>query len=107
DGAVGFNSSTPWNFSTSNQAAAGQFDFVGDALHELTHALGRASGLNAGAPETVMDLFQYASPGVLQTQPGGASYFSIDGGATNLGNFSNTTDLGDWSNTVPNDAFDA
>ncbi len=107
DGAVGFNSSTPWSFSTSNQAAAGQFDFVGDALHELTHALGRASGLNAGAPETVMDLFQYASPGVLQTQPGGASYFSIDGGATNLGNFSNTTDLGDWSNTVPNDAFDA
>jgi hypothetical protein len=107
DGVVGFNPSAAWDFSTSNQAVAGQYNFVGDALHELTHALGRESGLNPGAPMTVLDLFQYASPGVLQTQAGGASYFSINGGATNLGNFSNTSDLGDWSATVPNDAFDA
>ncbi len=107
DGAVGFSNTAPWNFSTTNQAIAGQYDFLGDALHELTHALGRDSGLNPGSPMTVMDLFQYASPGVIQTNTGSSSYFSIDGGATNLGTFSNTSDLGDWSNTVPNDSFDA
>lgn len=107
DGVVGFNPSTAWDFSTSNQAVAGQYNFIGDALHELTHALGRESGLNPGSPMTVMDLFQYASPGVLQTQAGGSSYFSINGGATNLGNFANASDLGDWSTTVPNDSFDA
>lgn len=107
DGVVGFSSSTNWNFSTNNTAVAGQYTFLADALHELTHALGRDSGLNAGSPFTVMDLFQYASPGVIQTQVGGASYFSINGGATNLANFATTSDLSDWSNTVPNDSFDA
>ena len=84
---VGFSSSTAWNFSTNNQAGAGEYDFIGDALHELTHALGRDSGLNPGWPLTVMDLFQYASAGDLQTHTGGASYFSINGGVTNLGDF--------------------
>ena len=107
DGEVGFSSSTAWNFSTTNQAVPGQYDFLGVALHELTHALGRTSGLDPGAPMTVMDLFQYASPGVVQTQTGGASYFSIDGGATNLGAFDNTSDSGDWSHAVTNDSFDA
>jgi hypothetical protein len=106
DGAVGFNASVAWDFSASNQAVAGQYDFIGDALHELTHALGRESGLNPGLPMTVMDLFQYASPGVLQTQAGGASYFSVNGGATKLGAFDTSSDLSDWSATVPNDAFD-
>ena len=107
DGYVGFSSSTAWNFDPNNQAIAGEYDFIGDALHELTHALGRVSGLNPGWPLTVMDLFQYSSAGTLQTQTGGASYFSINGGVANLGDFSSKSDLGDWSSTVPNDSFDA
>jgi hypothetical protein len=107
DGVVGFSSSANWDFSTNNTTVAGEYNFFSDALHELTHALGRYSGLNAGLPFTVMDLFQYAAPGAIQTQVGGASYFSINGGATNLANFATTSDLGDWSNTVPNDSFDA
>ena len=107
DGAVGFSNSAAWDFGTGNQGVAGQYDFIGDALHELTHALGRDSGLNPGLPMTVMDLFQYVSPGILQTQAGGASYFSVDGGATKLGAFDTSSDYSDWSNTVPNDAFDA
>src|SRR5208337_2449744 len=54
-----------------------------------------------------MDLFQFASPGVVQTQVAGASYFSINGGATNLDAFTTTSDLGDWASSVANDSFDA
>ena len=107
DGVVGFDSSTAWNFSTSNLAVAGEYSFVSVALQELTHALGRSIGLTADAPLTVLNLFKYASPGDIQTEVGGAAYFSINGGATNLANFATTSDYSDWSNTVPNDAFDA
>ncbi|MGA8170940.1 MAG: NF038122 family metalloprotease [Methylocystis sp.] len=107
DGYVGFSDSVAWTFDPNNQAVAGDYDFIGDALHELTHALGRDSGLNATWPDTVMDLFQYSSAGTLQTHHGGASYFSINGGVTDLADFSSTSDLGDWSTTVPNDSFDA
>ena len=47
DGVVGFEQfDADWNFSTSNSAVAGEYGFVGDALQELTHALGRSIGLN-------------------------------------------------------------
>ena len=35
------------------------------------------------------------------------AYFSIDGGVTNLANFSTTSDYYDWSATTPDDSFDA
>ena len=107
DGVVGFDSSTPWNFSTSNSAVAGEYGFVGAALQELTHALGRSIAMTAGEPLTVLNLFKYASPGELQTEVGGPAYFSINGGATNLAEFATASDYSDWSSTVPNDAFDA
>jgi len=107
DGVVGFDTSTPWNFSTSNLAVAGEYSFVSVALQELTHALGRSIGVTAGTPLTVLNLFKFASPGTIQAAVGGAAYFSVDGGATNLANFATTSDYSDWSNTVPNDAFDA
>jgi len=107
DGVVGFDSSTAWNFSTSNLAVAGEYGFVSVALQELTHVLGRSIGLTADQPLTVLNLFKYASPGNIQTEVGGASYFSINGGATNLANFATTSDYSDWSATMPNDAFDA
>ena len=86
---------------------AGEYGFVGVALQELTHALGRSIGLTASDPLTVLNLFKYASPGDIQTEVGGPSYFSVNGGATNLGEFATTSDYSDWSSTVPNDAFDA
>jgi hypothetical protein len=107
DGVVGFDSSAAWNFSTSNLAVAGEYGFVGVALQELTHALGRSIGSTASDPVTVLHLFKFMSPGTIQTQVGGPAYFSINGGATNLANFAPESDYSDWSNTVPNDAFDA
>ena len=107
DGVVGFRSSDAFNFSTSNLAVAGDNSFVSVALQELTHALGRSIGLSASDPLTVLNLFKFASPEDIQTEVGGPSYFSVNGGATNPGQFATSSDYNDWSNTVPNDAFDA
>jgi hypothetical protein len=92
DGAVGFNDTYPWNYNTDGQAAAGEFDFVSDAELELIHALGMALGTPSGGSTAFM-LFRYSAPGMREltvnsdgvTTP--ASYFSIDGGGTNLGNY--------------------
>ncbi|MBB5373128.1 NF038122 family metalloprotease [Acidocella aromatica] len=100
------------NFSTINLSVAGEITFLGVALHELTHALGRA-GAGDGVDYTVMDLLRYHAPGVLEesanpsTGSSPSAYFSIDGGKTNLADFSTTSDYYDWSGTVPNDSFDA
>ncbi len=101
DGSVGFSSSAAFNYDPNNRAIAGQYDFLGTALHELTHALGRISD---AAP---MALFQYSAPGVLALTSGQPAYFSIDGGATDLGNFDVTSDDADWASGSAPDAFDA
>jgi len=108
DGVVGFDGLAPLTFDSNNRAVPGEIDFIGLAEHELTHALGRESGLNAGWSHfTPMDLFQYSAPGVIQTTQGQPAYFSIDGGVTNLNSFDTTSDPADWGPTVKNDAFDS
>jgi hypothetical protein len=77
---------------------------IADALHELTHAMGRA------VPETSFDLFRYTAAGVhtttFFTSLASSSYFSINGGGSNLANFATSSDVGDWTN-APNDPFNA
>jgi hypothetical protein len=92
DGEVGFATSLPSD------------DWVGAALHELTHAMGRVSGY---APYGIEDLFRYADPGVPVYAGGTTAYFSIDGGATRVETFSNTSDYGDWSGNNSADPFNA
>lgn len=107
DGSVTFGTdNTTLNFSTTDFAIPGEYDFVGMAEHELTHALGRV-GSPAGRPEYIMDLYRYASPGVLQTNGENSTYFSIDGGDTDLAAFSTSSDLSDWAPSVSDDSFDA
>jgi hypothetical protein len=82
DGVVGFGtgwSSTQW---------------VRAALHEITHAMGRTSGYPSYG---IQDLFRYSAPGVHQYSGPSAAYFSINGGVTDLANFSTTSDYGDWN----------
>ncbi len=107
DGQVGFSDYAGYDFSTTNLAVPGEWDFVGVALHELTHALGRVSGLQPNWGNlTVLDLFQYAAPGQIDLSSYQPAYFSIDGGHTSLGTFDDTLDWADWTSSVPADAFD-
>ncbi len=119
DGQVGFStndlSGFSWNFSTANRAIANEGDFVGMALHELTHALGRGSDAGFDQHPTTLDLYRYTSAGNLVFGPPSAAtpYFSIDGGQTNLGYYAPSSDPADWGNSsggaknVPADSFDA
>jgi Ca2+-binding RTX toxin-like protein len=109
DGAVGFGGDATFNFSTTDLAIPGETDFLGVAEHELTHALGRASGLqqDGSGRYTVMDLFRYAAPGVRQLGTGEPAYFSINGGNTGLNNYDTTSDLADWASSVSADSFGA
>jgi Hint domain len=100
------------NFSTTDLAVAGEMDFNGVALGELTHALGRA-GWGDGSFYSLMDLFRYAAPGALVNDADVASatsppaYFSTDGGQTGLADYATSSDYYDWAANVPDDSFDA
>lgn len=109
DGYVAFSDNPQANYATTDTAVAGKYDFFGQALHELTHALGRISflGGTVGVPPSLLDLYRYASPGVLQTTPWAPAYFSLDQGTTNLDQFATTGDASDWSGGAGSDAFNA
>ncbi|MGC9269044.1 NF038122 family metalloprotease [Acidiphilium sp.] len=109
-----------FNYSTNNvlQAAnTNSLDFVGLALHELSHALGRvrfdqvtaAAGRYAGDPLAgPMDLSAFTSPGTLQHSAthgvGPIPYFSTDGGKTPIV-YAATQTRTDWNNYMQNGAF--
>ena len=111
DGFIGFATDTEqtWNYSADpNQTpVSGEEDFLASVEHEVTEILGRGSYL-ADQPidYSVMDLFRFSGAGSRALQPtDNPSYFSIDSGATNLGDWNNRTagdsgDLGDWSGTT-------
>lgn len=97
DGYVGF-SATKFSFSQS-QVAAGTYDFVGIAEHELSEVLGRMTGLGHGMA-TPYDLFRYSKPGVSQYSASTAAYFSLDRGKTDMGDFNlGGGDRSDWKPT--------
>ncbi|MEM6451125.1 MAG: NF038122 family metalloprotease [Cyanobacteria bacterium P01_D01_bin.105] len=116
DGYILVSNAFEWNYdyTRSGEAPPGTLDFMSMALHEIGHQLGFVSGLD-GALElselysgetqaegfTVLDLFRHSDASGEIDNPDGAvsdltvgqnSYFSIDGGETNLGNFSNGED---------------
>lgn len=108
DGYVGFSGAANiFDFNTSDGVTAGQYDFMGTVMHEISEVLGREtmngqtfSGTRAYSP---LDLFHYSASGVRDfagTTPG---YFSINAGQTNLSNFNTNSggDFGDWAgNTI-------
>jgi hypothetical protein len=111
DGYVGFNS-TPniFSYSANSAPASNQYYFIGVFEHEITEIMGRVSDLDMQGYYSVMDLFRYAAAGVRQFSTGAGSYFSIDGGNSNLDNWNNfqtgnNGDLGDWAPSAGNDAF--
>lgn len=108
DGSVGFSSAfANFNFNLDNRAIAGQYDFVGIAEHELTHALDRFAGSSPLGVYDPLNLFRYTAAGALQVDPSKPAFFSTDGGATRLYPFDTSSDYGDWGPTGTNDAFAA
>ncbi|MES1200960.1 MAG: NF038122 family metalloprotease [Pseudomonadota bacterium] len=105
DGYVGL--STALSMDYTHSGVAGKFDAVGAIQHEISEVLGRMGSVGKafGAKVyTALDLFRYKETGAgasrsLTAGPT-ADYFSIDGGATNLGHFNAATgseDFGDWN----------
>ncbi|MEO1387766.1 MAG: NF038122 family metalloprotease [Cyanobacteria bacterium J06634_6] len=116
DGYIVTNTSFDWNydFSRSGEATEGTLDFLSMALHEIGHNLGFVSGLdgtidfetlhsgkNQVSDFTALDLFRHTvdtaeienpDGSVSNVSIGGNAYFSIDGGITNLGDFSTGQD---------------
>jgi len=82
DGSIGFNvgdASTPQDWEPA-------------ALTEIAHALGWDSITQGGPFPDVSDLFRYSAPGQYGWTSGQPAYFSIDGGNTDLADFSTTFD---------------
>ena len=110
DGSVGFQlngaGGISYDFNPFERAVANEWDFIGVALHEISHALGRISILGQGGDDSLLDRFRYRAAGQLQTSvTGSPAYFSLDGGATNLANFDTTNlDSSDWAPGGPDDA---
>jgi hypothetical protein len=100
DGYVGFSSSAHYDFSPTGGITSGAYDFEALAEHEMEEVLGRSTGLVSTSPAWAMpfDLLRYSKPGVSSFAYGTEAYFSVNGGVTNLGDFSYTGggDRSDW-----------
>jgi hypothetical protein len=116
DANITFSNLFTWDFDNSDGVTAGAQDFVGVAIHELMHALGFTSGVDAldtttGATDDnlrahSLDFTRHSTASVGAgadidfTGDSRAKYFSLDGGTTNLtpgvnGGFSTGVNFGD------------
>lgn len=110
DGAVGFSSSANWDYDPNDRAIPGEYDLIGVAEQELTHALGRIYGLGTlfgSGNYSVMDLFRYSAANTLELTAGQPAYLSLNDGTTDLANYATATDDSDWASTTGPDSFDA
>jgi len=112
DGYIGFaDAPNLFSYTIGSAPPANEYYFVGVVEHEISEVMGRTSYLNYPGAYSLMDLFRYAGADARQFTTGAPSYFSIDGGVTDLNNWNNFQtgnggDLGDWAPSAGNDAYD-
>jgi hypothetical protein len=104
EGYAGFSSTLPFTYNPANGIASGTYDFVGVALHELTHALGRNV---MSAWLTPIDLLSYESNGKLDTNSADSRYLSLDAGKTALAALDASSDPADFAGFTALDPFTA
>ena len=101
DGIVTLNSSAPYQFT--RPPSAGNLDAQRSTEHEVDEVIGLGSRLGHNGNDLhPQDLFSWSSPGVRNITTGGARYFSINSGATNIVSFNQNPDgdFGDWLSTA-------
>ena len=106
DGYLGLSDAYPMDYRTNvagNQIGPNQYDAIGIAKHEISEVMGRVGSVGSVMGQDVytpLDLFRYTANGVRDLTPA-AGYFSVDHGATNLGEYNNPTNGGDASDWTP------
>lgn len=91
DGTILFTSNSAIQFAdTRADLNTNTHDLIGVAEHEIGHVLGFESSVDIGpnTPPTLLDLFRYSGANTPSLTAGQAAYFSIDGGVTDLSDFS-------------------
>ncbi len=105
DGTISLNTGLT-NISRSGPQNSGKYDLKSVTMHEIDEILGVNSDLDNGFPAGVvgpLDYFRYNSAGsrsyTISTSE--VSYFSVDGGTTNLVNFNQGSggDRHDWASS--------
>lgn len=97
DGIVTLNAGAPYQFVRPPNSS--NYDAQTSVEHEIDEILGLGSRLNTSSNNLrPQDLFSWSSSGVRNISTSGTRYFSIDGGNTDIVNFSQTPnfDFGDW-----------
>jgi hypothetical protein len=106
DGIVTIGSSFAFNYTTT--PVSGEYSAISVAEHEIDEILGgggQGSVLNAGSSGTygVLDLYRYAAANTpsFTTSSSASSYFSVDGGVSDIVGF-NQTSTGDFADFSTN-----
>jgi hypothetical protein len=116
DGYIGFSTLSrtgySWNTAADSDGSnsgtgANQFDLESVALHEISEVMGRIGMegeiVNGKPTDTPQDLFNFQSPGVLESSPNGG-YFSVNDGTANLGTYNDASvnggDIADWASST-------
>jgi elongation factor P hydroxylase len=101
DGIVTLNSEAAFQFS--RPPSGSNYDAQHFTEHEIDEVIGLGSHLNiSGTSIRPQDLFSWFSRGSRNITSGGARYFSINGGSTNIINFNQNPnfDFGDWKSSA-------